>query len=233
MKRLASHARRAINDFNMIADGDVIAVGVSGGKDSLTLLAILASLRRYLPQKFDVKALTLTMGYDNYDTSEIAAFCERIEVPYIVKETDIAKVVFDYRQEKNPCALCAKLRRGALNDLAKEEGCNKVALGHHFDDVLETFFLSLFYEARLSCFSAVTYLSRVDLTVIRPMLYIEEHMISSYAKRADLPVLHNPCPADKHTKREYMKQLIRGFEAENKDVRMRIFRAIKEGNLLC
>jgi len=232
MKKITSATRRAINDFNMIEDGDCIAVGVSGGKDSLTLLTALASLRNYLPQKFTLKALTLEMGFEGCSTADIAAYCEKIGVEYITKETEIAKIIFDIRKEKNPCSLCAKMRRGALHELAVLHGCNKVALGHHFDDVIETFFLSLFYEGRISCFNAVSYLDRVNVTLIRPLLYVEEKDIISFARRTNLPIMHNPCPADKHTKREYIKQLLHSLEIENKDLRKRVFTAVKNGLLL-
>lgn len=231
MKKIVSATRRAINDYNMIQDGDSIAVGVSGGKDSLTLLAAMASLRLYLPQRFELKAITLDMGFEGVSTDGIAKFCKEINVEYITHKTEIAEIIFDIRKEKNPCSLCAKMRRGALHDIAVQNGCKKVALGHHFDDVIETFFLSLFYEARLSCFSAVTYLDRMDVTLIRPLIYVEERDIRGYAKRANLPVMHNPCPADGNTKREYIKKLLLSLESENKDLRKRIFKAVKTGLL--
>ena len=232
MKKIQSAVRRALTDFSMINDGDVIAVGVSGGKDSLVLLAALAAMRRYLPQKFELKALMLNMGFDGWDSSEIARFCDLTDVPFYTKDTEIAKVIFDIRKESNPCSLCAKMRRGALNEFAVGMGCNKVALGHHFDDVIETFFLSLLYEARLSCFDAVCYLDRVNVTVIRPLIYVKEHEIKSYVKRTNLPVMFNPCPADGYTKREDMKQMLAEFERGNRDAKERIFRAVKEGLLM-
>ena len=232
MKHIQSAIRRAITDFNMIKDGDKIAVGVSGGKDSLTLLAALAEMRRYLPQKYDLIGLTLEMGYENCSTDDIARFCDKINVEYKTKKTDIAQIIFDIRKEKNPCSLCAKMRRGGVNNFAKEEGCNKVALGHHLDDVIETFFLSLFYEGRISCFDAVTYLDRTDITVIRPMIYVDEKDIKGYAKRENLPVMHNPCPADGNTKREDIKNLLKMLERDNKNLRERVFHAVKEGILI-
>lgn len=232
MKHIQSAVRRALTDFNMINDGDKIAVGVSGGKDSLTLLTALAEMRRYLPQKYEVIGITLEMGFDNCSTAEIADFCKKLNVEYYTKKTDIAEIIFDIRKEKNPCSLCAKMRRGGVNNFAKELGCNKVALGHHLDDVIETFFLSLFYEGRISCFDPVTYLDRTDITVIRPMLYVEEKDIRGYAKRANLPVMHNPCPADGYTKREDIKQLLKKLESENKNLRERVFHAVKEGILI-
>ena len=174
MKKILSRTRRAVDDYHMIAEGDKIAVGVSGGKDSLTLLCALAELRRFYPNKFDILALSIDMGFDGTDFSKVQELCEKIGVEYIIEKTDIAEVVFDIRKESNPCSLCAKMRRGGVNDLAVKNGCNKVALGHHNEDVLETFFLSLFYEGRLGCFSPVTYLSRKDIHVIRPLIYVAE-----------------------------------------------------------
>lgn len=232
MRKLQSAVRRALNDFNLIEDGDVIAVGVSGGKDSLTLLRVLAAMRVYLPQKFEIKALMLDLGFKGTDTSEFEQYCRDIGVECVIKNTDIAEVVFDIRKESNPCSLCAKMRRGALNELAVACGCNKVALGHHFDDCIETFYMSLIYEARLSTFDAKCYLDRVGVTVIRPMIYIEEKDITAFAEKENLPIMHNPCPADGFTKRQYVKDLLANLEKENPDVRKRIFRAIREGLLL-
>lgn len=231
MRKMQSAVRRAITDFNLIEDNDAVAVGVSGGKDSLTLLYVLAAMRVYMPQKFTIKALMLDLGY-KCDTSEFERFCEKIDVECIIKQTDIANVVFDVRHEKNPCSLCAKMRRGALNELSVESGCNKVALGHHFDDVIETFYMSLIYEARLSCFDAKSYLDRVGVTVIRPLIYIEEKDIINFAEREKLPIIHNPCPADGFTKRQYVKNLLADLERDNPDVKHRIFRAVREGLLL-
>ena len=232
MRKLQSTVRRAITDFNMIEDGDCIAVGVSGGKDSLTLLKVLASMRIFLPQKFTVKALMLDLGFPGTDTKPFEDFCREIDVECIIKKTDIAEVVFDIRKESNPCSLCAKMRRGALNELAVENGCNKVALGHHYDDAIETFYMSLIYEARLGCFDAKCYLDRVGVTVIRPLIYTEEKYITSFAQKTSLPIMHNPCPADGFTKRQYVKNLIADLEKENPDVKKRIFRAIHQGLLI-
>ncbi len=232
MRKMQSAVRRALTDFNMIEDGDVIAVGVSGGKDSMALLRVLAAMRVYLPQKFEIKALMLDLGFNGTDTSPFEQFCRDINVECIIKKTDIAEVVFDIRKESNPCSLCAKMRRGALNELAVQCGCNKVALGHHFDDCIETFYMSLIFEARLSCFDAKCFLDRVGVTVIRPMIYIEEKDITAFAKRENLPIIHNPCPADGFTKRQYVKDLLNNLEKENPDVRKRIFRAVREGLLI-
>lgn len=231
MKKIVSLTRRAIEDYNMIEDGDKIAVGVSGGKDSLVLLAALAELSRYYPKKFEAVALTLDMGY-NADYSKIQAFCDDLGVGFIVKYTNIKEIIFDIRKEENPCSLCAKMRRGALNELAKDLGCCRIALGHHNDDVLETFFLSLIHEGRISCFSPVTYLSRADIYQIRPMIYVHERDIRGAVKNHNIPVLHNPCPANGVTQREYMKNLIKRLEKENTPgLRKRLFTAIRNSSI--
>ena len=227
MQKMLSYVRRAVDQYHMIEDGDVIAVGVSGGKDSLALLAALANLRRFYPKKFELKAITLEMGYEEMDFTPVAELCQKLDVEYITRQTDIKTIVFDIRQEENPCSLCAKMRRGALNDTAKQCGCNKVALGHHYDDVIETVMMSLLYEGRFNCFLPMTYLNRRDITVIRPMIYAPEAYIKSLVRRLELPVVHNPCPADGNTKREEIKQLIRTLEHQNHGVRQRIFGAVQ------
>lgn len=231
IKRILSYTRRAVDDYEMIRDGDKIAVGVSAGKDSLTLLCALASLKRFYPQKFELHAITVDMGFEGADFSKISELCTELDVPYTVVPTEISKVIFDVRKEKNPCSLCAKMRRGALNTAAKELGCNTVALGHHFDDVVETFMLNLFFEGRLGCFQPVTYLSRMDLRVIRPMIYMPEKDVRYFAKCAELPVVKSPCPADGNTQREEMKQLLAKLDRENKGLRYRIFGAIQKGEI--
>ncbi len=231
MKKIVSRVRKAVEDYDMIKDGDKIAVGVSGGKDSLVLLAALANLSRFYPNKFTVVGLTLDMGY-NLDWSKIAEFCKELGVEYIVKHTNIKEVVFDYRQEENPCSLCAKLRRGALNDLAIENGCNRVALGHHNDDVLETFLLSLFYEGRISCFSPVTYLDRTDLYSIRPLIYTREGDIRAVARRLEMPIVKSNCPADGNTKRQEIKEILATLDKSvNPGLKKRMFTAVQNGNI--
>ena len=208
LQQLLSPARKAIEDYEMINDGDKIAVGLSGGKDSVTLLYILAGLKRFYPKKFELVAITIDLGLD-YDQKEVESLknlCAELNVEYHIVPTDIYQILFVERKEKSPCSLCSKMRRGALNTKAIELGCNKLALGHHADDLIETLFLSLFYEGRLSTFEPITYLSRANMTVIRPMIYIEEKNIRAFSK--DKPVIFNPCPADKHTQREYVKNLI-------------------------
>ncbi|MBO6263793.1 MAG: tRNA 2-thiocytidine(32) synthetase TtcA [Clostridia bacterium] len=226
LQKLLSKARKAIDDYKMISSGDKIAVGLSGGKDSVTLLCIMAALKKFYPEKFDLVAITVDMGLglDEGELGDIKKLCERLEVPLYVEKTQIGEIVFDARKEKNPCSLCANMRRGALNSTAKKLGCNKVALGHHADDLIETFFLSLFYEARVSTFSPVTVMERQDLAVIRPMIYIREKEVAGYAKQN--PILHNPCPADKHTKRQYVKDKLREMERENPKLRENVLSAL-------
>lgn len=208
LQQLLSPARRAIDEFGMIQDGDKIAVGLSGGKDSVTLLYILSGLKRFYPAKFSLVAITIDLGVD-YNKDEIQALknlCQELDVEYHIVPTDIYQILFLERKESSPCSLCSKMRRGALNTKAIELGCNKLALGHHADDLIETLFLSMFYEGRLSTFEPMTYLSRSNMTVIRPMIYIREKNIRAFSK--DKPILFNPCPADKHTQREYVKNLL-------------------------
>ena len=231
MKRILSYTRRAVDDYEMIHEGDRIAVGISAGKDSLTLLHALAGLRRFYPKKFELVAITVDMGFEGMDFTPIRELCERLDVPYIIAKTEISRIIFDVRKEKNPCSLCAKMRRGALHNAAKEAECNVVALGHHFDDVVETFMLNLFYEGRLGCFQPVTYLSRKDITVIRPMIYMPEKDVRYFANRVELPVVKSTCPADGNTERESMKQLLHTLERENKGLRYRIFGALQRGNI--
>ena len=214
-----------------LREGDKIAVGVSAGKDSLALLCALADLRRFYPKKFELCAITVDMGFEGADFSAIKALCDELDVPYTVVPTQISKIIFDVRKEKNPCSLCAKMRRGALHTAAKELGCNTVALGHHFDDVVETFMLNLFFEGRLGCFQPVTYLSRMDIRLIRPMIYMPEKDVRYFAKSASLPVMKSPCPADGNTEREEMKQLLAKLDRENKGLRYRIFGAIQKGEI--
>ena len=230
-KLLLSYTRRAVDDYSMIEDGDKIAVGVSAGKDSLALLFALSQLRRFYPKKFELIGITVDMGFEGMDFSPIQKFCNELGVEYHIVPTQISKIIFDVRKESNPCSLCAKMRRGALHTAAKELGCNKVALGHHFDDVVETFMLNLFYEGRLGCFQPVTYLSRIDLHVIRPLIYMPEKDVRYFASKVSLPVIYSPCPADKNTERENMKQLLSSIEKENKGLRYRIFGAIQRGEI--
>ena len=231
IKRVLSHTRRAIDDYQMIKDGDKIAVGVSAGKDSLTLLCAMAELRRFYPKKFELIAITVDMGFEGADFSAIQKLCDELDVEYHIIHTEISKVIFDVRKEKNPCSLCAKMRRGALYGGARDLGCNSVALGHHFDDVVETFMLNLFYEGRLGCFQPVTFLSNTGITLIRPMIYMPEKDVRYFSSKADLPVIKSPCPADGNTQREEMKQLLAKLDREHDGLRYRIFGAMQRGEI--
>jgi tRNA(Ile)-lysidine synthase TilS/MesJ len=215
----------------MIKEGDRIAVGVSGGKDSLVLLAGLNELRKFYPTKFSIVAITLHMGFNGTDLSLIEQYCSENGIEYIIKYSEIGTVVFDIRNEKNPCSLCSKMRRGSLHDAALENGCKKVALGHNFDDAVETLFLNIFYEGRLGCFSPVSYLDRKDITVIRPLIYMPERDVLSASRRLKLPVTPSLCPANEKTKREYIKNLLFDLEKTNKGLRQNIFNAMCKGNL--
>ena len=227
MQKMMGLMRRCIDDYHMIEEGDRIAVGVSGGKDSLTLLTVLAALRAYYPKHFQLEALSIDMGLGGMDFAPVEQLCRDLDVPYTIRRTEIGKIIFDYRKEKNPCSMCAKMRRGALNDLILEHGFNKVALGHHYDDAAETFLMSLLYEGRISCFEPVTYLSRTGVTQIRPMLYVGEQAIAHFAERYELPVVHNVCPADKHTKRQEVKELIVTLQAQYPDLKSKVFGAMQ------
>ena len=226
LQQLLSYTRRAVDDYHMIQEGDKIAVGVSGGKDSLALLVLLAGLRGYYTNPFTLEAVTIDMGL-GMDFSQVAALCDKLEVPYTQVHTEIGPIIFDYRKEKNPCSMCAKMRRGALNNAILELGCNKVALGHHYDDAVETFIMSLLFEGRISCFQPVTYLDKTGVTQIRPMLYIPEKTLDNFAARMALPVLVNRCPADKHTKREEVKELVFSLSATYPDLKERVFGAMQ------
>lgn len=231
MRKLLSLMRKCIKDYRMISPGDCIAVGVSGGKDSLVLLRLMSELRNHSPIPFDLLAITLDLGYEEMDFSPIADFCQQLDIPYTLRKTQIREIVFDIRKEENPCALCAKLRRGILNETAIELGANKVALGHHYDDAIETFALSLVYEGRLNSFLPVTYLDRTGLTLIRPMLYIHEKSIQNFAQRQVLPLVHNPCPADKNTRREDMKALLYELEGRYPGLKDNIFGGLQRSPL--
>ena len=215
----------------MIRPGDRVAVGVSAGKDSLTLLCAMAELRRFYPIPFELVAVTIDMKAGESDFSAIRALCESLDVPYHVIPTEISHIIFDIRKEKNPCSLCAKMRRGALHNAAKDLGCNVVALGHHFDDAVETFMLNLFFEGRIGCFSPVSYLSRTDLRLIRPMIYMPEKDVRYFAKKAELPVLASTCPADGNTQREEMKKLLAELDRKHDGLRYRIFGAMQRGEI--
>lgn len=231
LQQLLSYTRKAVDDYQMIQPGDKIAIGISGGKDSLTMLYALKHLQRFYPNKFELVAITVDLGYDEFHLDKIEDLCKEFEIPYHVVHTDIAKIIFDERKEASPCSLCAKMRKGALNDKAKELGCNKVAYAHHKDDIVETMLLSLIYEGRFYSFAPVTYLDRMQLTVIRPMMYVPEVDVIGFEHRYQLPVEKNPCPQDGVTRREYVKQLLRQLNMENPGVKNRMFTAITKGNI--
>ena len=224
MQKLMGLMRRCIEDYKMISPGDKIAVGVSGGKDSLVLLKLLAGLRQYMD--FQVEAITIDMGL-GMDYSGIEEMCRDLQVPYTIVKTEIAPIIFDYRKEKNPCSMCAKMRRGALNQALLDRGLNKLALGHHYDDAVETFMMNLLFEGRIGCFQPVTDLDRTGIIQIRPMLYIHEKTVDSFARRYELPVVENRCPVDKQTKREEVKKLVYDLSATYPDLKERIFGAMQ------
>ena len=229
LQQILSPIRKAVDDYHMIDDGDTIAVGISGGKDSLTLLNGLHALMRFYPHPFQIHAVTVDLGFDNLDLSKIKGLCEHMDIPYTVVSTEIASIVFEKRKESNPCSLCAKMRKGALNQAIKELGCNKVAYAHHKDDVVETMLMSLIYEGRFHTFSPVTYLDRMNLTVIRPLIYMNEADVIGYVNKNRIPVVKSPCPADGYTRREYIKNLLRSLNRENPGVKDRMFTAILNG----
>ena len=231
IQRILSYMRRAVDDYAMISPGDRIAVGISGGKDSLTLLIGLAELRRFYPIPFTLCGVTVDMGFPGSDFSPVAELCRELDVEYRVEKTDIAKIIFEERKETNPCSLCARMRRGVLHGATVDMGCNKIALGHHFDDAVETFMLNLFFEGRLGCFSPVTYLSNRKIHMIRPLLYAKEKDVEYFARRNPLPIIKSLCPEDKHTERENIKQLLFSLEKANPGLRHRLFHAMCEGHI--
>lgn len=231
LQQVLSKVRSAIDQYHMIEEGDRIAVGISGGKDSLTLLYALSRLRQFYPKYFELYAITADMGFDNVNFEEIKALCKELDVTYKVIPTDIAQIVFDIRKENNPCSLCAKLRKGAINTAIGELGCNKVAYAHHADDVIETMMMSFIYEGRFHTFSPVTYLDKTQITVIRPLIYMKEADVIGFVNKYNVPVMKSPCPVDGHTKREYIKNLVRQLNLENPGVKDRMFTAIKNSNM--
>jgi len=227
LQQVMSLTRKAIDDYHMIDSGDKIAVGISGGKDSLTLLHALNGLKRFYPNTFEIVAITVDLGFKNIDFARIKAMTEEMNIPYHVVSTDISQIIFEDRKETNPCSLCAKMRKGALNQLAKDLGCNKIAYAHHKDDVVETMMMSFIYEGRIHTFSPVTYLDRMDLTVIRPLMYMNEADVIGFVNKMDLPVLKSPCPVDGYTKREYVKELLKSINNDTPGVKERMFAAIQ------
>lgn len=231
LQQVMSRVRKAVDDYKMIEEGDKIAIGISGGKDSLTLLYALNGLKRFYPKHFDIVAISVDLGFKNVSFDKIKALCDDLGVEYHVINTDISQIVFDDRKETNPCSLCAKMRKGALNDLAKSLNCNKIAYAHHEDDVVETYIMSLIYEGRMHTFRPVTYLDRMDLTVIRPLVYMKEADVIGFVNKENVPVLKSPCPVDGYTKREYVKNLIKDINNDAPGVKERIFTALQSSDL--
>lgn len=225
-QQLMSLVRRALDHYHMIDEGDRVAVGISGGKDSLTLLSALAGLRRFYPAHYELYAVTVDLGFGIQDFDRIRQMCDDLEVPYIRVETDIGRIIFEERKESNPCALCAKMRKGALNTKMKELGCNKVAYAHHKDDIVVTMLMSLIFEGRFHTFRPVTYLDRMDMTVIRPLMYLQEADVIGFVHKNQLPVAKSACPADGYTKRKYAEDLLKRLNQENPGVKERMFTAV-------
>ena len=226
LQRLLSFARKAVDEYSLIQEGDHIAVGISGGKDSLTLLYALHGLKRFYPQKFELSAVTVDLGFYDFDLTPVKELCGEMEIPYRIVKSDIYQILFDIRKESNPCSLCSKMRRGALNTKCVELGYNKLALGHNADDLTETFFLSMVYEGRLNTFQPVSYMSRTGMTVIRPLIYVKEADIKGAMNKLRLTPLPNPCPANHNTEREHMKNILDGLQKEIPIAKDRIFSAI-------
>ncbi len=231
MQRILSYIRKAVDDYNMIEDGDKIAVGLSGGKDSITLLMGLKALQRFYDKKFEVVAISINPGFEFFNSEFLKKTCNDIGVQYIEEESHIKEIVFDIRNEKNPCSLCANLRRGILNSTAIREGCNKIALGHNEDDVLETFFLNLLYGGNINTFAPTSYMDRSKITLIRPLIYAPEKSIKTFVKKNNIEVMPKCCPMDGVSKREDMKKLIWEFQKEIPNVKANIYGAIKRGNI--
>ena len=233
MQKMMSYMRSAMEKYNMIDEGDNVAVGLSGGKDSVALLYCLAQMRRFYPKHFEVTAVSIDPQFGGVETdyTPLEELCERISVRYVIKRTQIGPIIFDVRKESNPCSLCARMRRGALHDAVKEAGCTKLALGHHMDDAVETFMMNLLNEARIGCFSPVTYLSRKDLTMIRPMVFARESDCARVVRRENLPVVKSQCPADGVTERQNVKELLTSLEKNYEDVRQKILGAMQRSHL--
>lgn len=231
MQRILSYIRKAVDDYNMIENGDKIAVGLSGGKDSITLLMGLKALQRFYDKKFEIIAISINPGFEFFNSEFLKKTCDDIGVQYIEEESHIKEIVFDIREEKNPCSLCANLRRGILNSTAIREGCNKIALGHNEDDVLETFFLNLLYGGNINTFAPTSYMDRSKITLIRPLIYAPEKSIKTFVKKNNIEVMPKCCPMDGVSKRENMKKLIWDFQKQIPNVKANIYGAIKRGNI--
>lgn len=231
LQKLLGYIRKAIEDYNMIEEGDKIAIGLSGGKDSIALTVALKSLQRFYPKKFELEVITVSLGFENLDFSSMTELCNKLGLNYTIEHTSIGQIVFDERKEKNPCSLCSKLRKGALNNAAKKLNCNKVALGHNKDDVIQTFLLSLFYEGRINTFSPISFLDKKQIYLIRPLIYARDKDIKSFVKKDNIKIVNNPCPANGNTKREDIKNLIYKLEKDYDDLDNKIFGAIKRSQI--
>lgn len=231
LQKLLSYVRKAVDDYAMIEDKDKIAVGLSGGKDSIALLIALKSLQRFYTKKFELEAITISLGFENMNFNPMIELCKNLDVNYTIEHTDIGTIIFDERKEKNPCSLCSKMRKGALNEVAEKLGCNKIALGHNKDDVIQTFFLSLFYEGRINTFAPITYLDRKKLYSIRPLMYSQEKDIKSFINKSNIEIIKNPCPANGNTKREDMKNFIYEMEKKYNNFDEKIFGAIQRSKI--
>ena len=227
MQEILGLVRRCVEDYDMIQAGDTVAVGVSGGKDSLLTLTALARLSRFYPKPFRVVAMTIEAGTPGMSFDGVADYCRALGVEYIRVSVPIYEVVFLERREKNPCSLCAKLRRGSLNTALTERGIHKIALGHHYDDAVETLLMNLLFEGRIGCFQPVTYLDRTGVTQIRPLLYCHEDDIRRVAMREGLPIVHNPCPMDGHSRRQEVKELIASLEQRYPDLKQKLFGSLQ------
>ena len=231
MQKILSYMRKAIDEFGMIDEGDKIAVALSGGKDSITMLLGLKDLQIFYPKKFDIIAISVNPGFEFFNSSFLKSFCDDINVEYVEVESHIKEIVFDIRKEKNPCSLCANLRRGILNSTAIEHNCNKIALGHNEDDVLETFLLNLFYAGSINTFAPVSYMDRSKISLIRPLIYIPEKTIKSFIKRKNIEIMPKTCPMDGVSKREDMKNLIWSFQKDIPNIRANLYGAIKRSSI--
>ena len=231
MQQILGYMRKAIDEYNMIDDGDKIAVALSGGKDSISMLMGFKNLQRFYPKKFDIIAVSINPGFEFFDTELLKNICNETDVPLFIEETHSKEIVFDIRKEKNPCSLCANIRRGALNSAAIRERCNKIALGHNQDDLIETFILNLFYTGNISTFAPVSYMDRSKLTLIRPLVFAPEKDIKKFIKKNNIETMPKTCPMDGYSKREDIKKLIHDLNIDIPVLKSNLFGAIKRSNI--
>ena len=231
MQKILGYMRKAIDNYNMIEDGDKIAVALSGGKDSISMLMGFKNLQRFYPKKFEIIAITINPGFEGFDVDLLKNLCDNLDVPLIVENGHMQEIVFDIRNEKNPCSLCANIRRGMLNSIAIREGCNKIAVGHNEDDVLETFLMNLFYAGSINTFAPISYMDRSKITLIRPLIYAPEKYIRSFIKRNNIQVMPKACPMDGYSTREDMKKFLFEMQQNIPHIRANLYGAIKRGNI--